>query len=195
MQAIQDLLTFAIEATTIIGFGGIIAHDIWQQSRRFMQGHCLPVAPFVAAVPVTDEAHEIDQMTHGEEPVPQELISDMVREIIQSLVEETSDPVPEAPIVVDPWEAPITTSSPRYWVRVAKPQLIKPLLTLCPAKEVKPATTPQPTTAPQMDLNALNAEALRKLCSQHGIAWRDVRGKNRHATKAMMVFQLERVAA
>jgi len=99
-------------------------------------------------------------------------------------------PEPEVAIA-DPWEAPITTSS-RRWVS-RQSQTIKPVLALCPAKEeIKPVTKPQPTP---IDLNALDAVALRKLCTQYKIQWRDVRGKNRHATKAMMVFQLNQQAA
>lgn len=102
----------------------------------------------------------------------------------------TPDPEPEVPAIADPWEAPITTDG-RRWVS-RQPQPIKPVLALCPAKEeVKPVTKPQPT---QFDLNALDAVTLRKLCTQHGIAWRDVKGKNRHATKAMMIFQLNQKA-
>jgi len=107
--------------------------------------------------------------------------------------EEAATPVPQPEEVVaiaDPWEAPITTSS-RRWVS-RQPESIKPVLALCPAKkEIKPVTKPQPT---QIDLNALDAVALRKLCSQYKIQWRDVRGKNRHATKAMMIFQLNQKA-
>jgi hypothetical protein len=101
-----------------------------------------------------------------------------------------SQPEPEVVAIADPWEAPITTSSRRWISR--QPESIKPVLVLCPAKEeVKPVTKPQPT---QIDLNALDAVTLRKLCSQHKIQWRDVRGKNRHATKAMMIFQLNQKA-
>jgi hypothetical protein len=104
----------------------------------------------------------------------------------------TTEPQPEPEVAIaDPWEAPITTSS-RRWVS-RQPESIKPVLALCPAKEgVKPVTKPQPT---QIDLNALDAVALRKLCSQYKIQWRDVRGKNRHATKSMMIFQLNQKSA
>jgi len=106
--------------------------------------------------------------------------------------EEVATPVPQPEpevVIADPWEAPITTSS-RRWVS-RQPESIKPVLALCPAKEVKPATKPQPTP---IDFNALDAVALRKLCSQYKIQWRDVRGKNRHATKSMMIFQLNQKA-
>ena len=100
-------------------------------------------------------------------------------------------PVPEPEVAIaDPWEAPITTSSRRWVSRQSQP--IKPVLALCPAKEeIKPVTKPQPT---QIDLSALDAGTLRKLCSQYKIQWRDVRGKNRHATKSMMIFQLNQQA-
>jgi hypothetical protein len=96
---------------------------------------------------------------------------------------------PNTPVIPDPWEAPATTSG-RRWVS-PQPQPIKPALALCPAKDVKPQTRLQ---QPEIDLNALDAVALRKLCSQYKIQWRDVRGKNRHATKAMMIFQLNQKA-
>lgn len=99
-------------------------------------------------------------------------------------------PEPEIPAIPDPWETPATTSV-RRWVS-RHPQAVTPVLALCPAKEeVKAVTKPQPT---QFDLNALDAVTLRKLCTQHGIAWKGVRGKNRHATKAMMIFQLSQKA-
>jgi len=84
---------------------------------------------------------------------------------------------PDTPVIPDPWEAPITTDGRRWVNRQPQP--------------IKPVTKPQPT---QIDLNALDAVALRKLCSQYKIQWRDVRGKNRHATKAMMIFQLNQKA-
>jgi hypothetical protein len=96
---------------------------------------------------------------------------------------------PDTPVIPDPWEAPITTDG-RRWVS-RQPQPIKPVLALCPAKYVEPQTRLQ---QPEIDLNALDAATLRKLCTQHGIAWRDVRGKNRHATKSMMIFQLNQKA-
>ena len=102
-------------------------------------------------------------------------------------VEEVAAPEPELEVAIaDPWEATITSSS-RRWVS-RQPQPIKPVLALCPAKE---EVKPQPT---QIDLNALDPTTLRKLCSQHGINWKNARGKNRHATKAMMIFQLTQKA-
>jgi hypothetical protein len=58
---------------------------------------------------------------------------------------------------------------------------------------VAPAATEQPAT--EIDLTALDPATLRKLCTQYGVRWRDVRGQNRHATKAMMIFQLNQKAA
>lgn len=56
------------------------------------------------------------------------------------------------------------------------------------------AIAPEPQQ-PEIDLNALAPTTLRKLCTQHQIAWRHARGKNRHATKAMMIFQLQQLKA
>jgi hypothetical protein len=58
---------------------------------------------------------------------------------------------------------------------------------------VAPAASEQPAT--EIDLNNLDPATLRKLCSQYKIQWRDVRGKNRHATKSMMIFQLNQKSA
>lgn len=111
---------------------------------------------------------------------------------------ETSEAQPETPAIADPWEAPTAPATApaavnRRWV-ATKPQSVKPVLALCPAKESKPVESAEITeevTELQIDLNALDAMKLRKLCSEYKIQWRDVRGKNRHATKAMMVTQLE----
>ena len=53
---------------------------------------------------------------------------------------------------------------------------------------VAPAASLQPAT--EIDLTALDPTTLRKLCTKHQIAWKHARGKNRHATKSMMVYQL-----
>jgi hypothetical protein len=107
-----------------------------------------------------------------------------------SEISETSEAQPEAPVIADPWEAPAAPAVVnRRWV-ATKPQPIKPVLALCPAKESKPVESAEATEF-EIDLNALDAMKLRKLCTEFKIQWRDVRGKNRHATKAMMVSQLE----
>jgi hypothetical protein len=53
---------------------------------------------------------------------------------------------------------------------------------------VAPAASEQPET--EIDLTALDPTTLRKLCTKHQIAWKHARGKNRHATKSMMIHQL-----
>jgi hypothetical protein len=171
---IQTALTAATEIIALAGITGIAAHAIWKQHTTWMKMYCPPVAAY----------------TGVEEEVA------------------TTEPQPEPEVAIaDPWEAPITTSSRHFdkaqcprWVS-RQPESIKPVLALCPVKEeIKPvtlrqssvSTKPQPT---QIDLNALDAVALRKLCSQYKIQWRDVRGKNRHATKGMMIFQLNQKSA
>ncbi|MBD1929798.1 hypothetical protein H6F74_26710 [Trichocoleus sp. FACHB-90] len=96
----------------------------------------------------------------------------------------------EAAEVPDPWmlpadKAPIAAPQ--------QPKAIAPLL-LLPAAPEQPesAVTEQPKV--EINLNALDSGTLRKLCTQYGIAWRNVRGQGRHLTKGAMVFQLERVA-
>jgi hypothetical protein len=166
---IQSALTAVTEITAIAGLTGIAAHAIWKQHTNWMSAYCPTVAPYTPDTRVEEEVATTEPQHFDEAQCP---------------------PEPEVAIA-DPWEAPITTSS-RRWVS-RQPESIKPVLALCPAKkEIKPVTKPQPT---QIDLNALDAVALRKLCSQYKIQWRDVRGKNRHATKSMMIFQLNQKSA
>ena len=73
----------------------------------------------------------------------------------------------------------------------------QPIYTEQPETQVE-VEAPEPATEQpkvEIDLNALDSGTLRKLCTQYGIAWRNVRGHGKHLTKASMVFQLERVAA
>ena len=108
------------------------------------------------------------------------------------------EPVTEEPAIADPWEMPITTSSRRWASR--KPA--QPCLYLLPpaqeeAKPVTPSHKPATKKTQQpldVNLDNLDATTLRKLCTKHGIAWRNVRGQNRHATKAMMLHQLREKA-
>lgn len=46
MEALQNLLTIAIETVAIAGFTGIIAHAIWKQHTNWMTQYCPPVAPY-----------------------------------------------------------------------------------------------------------------------------------------------------
>jgi len=125
------------------------------------------------------------QLQVSVQPVPTTVPMRETSEISQTL--ETK---PEAPAIADPWETPVTpVSVSRRWV-AAKSQPVKPILALCPAKETKPVESAEASVF-EIDLNALDAMKLRKLCTEFKIQWRDVRGKNRHATKATMVAQLE----
>jgi len=100
----------------------------------------------------------------------------------------TAVPQPEPKMAIadddDIWKTPILTSAPRYWERPS--QEIKPALMLLPAaSEIKKSEQPL-----EINLNSLDPTTLRKLCTQYKIAWKNARGKNRHATKSMMVYQL-----
>jgi len=159
---IQSALTAATEVIAIAGITGIAAHAVWKQHTNWMSAYCPPVK---AENLTTDEelAHYIDQLTHGEESVPEELISEIAREVIESLTEEVEPVTKPQPTPID-LNALDAASDP-----------------------MSRASFKQPTP---IDLSALDAATLRKLCSQYKIQWRDVRGKNRHATKGMMIFQL-----
>lgn len=112
-------------------------------------------------------------------------------------MEEVEQPQPEQSkveaIASDIWEEDITTSSPRYWV--SQPKSLKPTLALMPAQEeVKPVAPTRKTTTKktlEIDLNNLDAAALRKLCTQHQVNWRNFLGKGKHMKKATMIEQLQ----
>ncbi len=108
-----------------------------------------------------------------------------------------SPDIPQA--LADIWDSGVSTSAPRYWVRQS--QSIKPALMLMPAKEEIKAVTPTRRPAIkksqqplEINLNSLSAATLRKLCTKHGINWRNARGQGKHLTKAAMIFQLEQKA-
>jgi superfamily II DNA/RNA helicase len=96
--------------------------------------------------------------------------------------------------ISDPWEESVTAlPQARQWVFTVKPQPVKPVLALCPAKDEPKVEPVKPVVASttQTDLNKLDAGKLRKLCTEYGIKWRNIHGKNRHASKTEMVSQLE----
>jgi hypothetical protein len=165
---IQSALTVTIEIIAIAGFTGIAAHAVFKQHAK--SAAIYTEVPHATAAPQIEPGTEVDTE-------------------VDTTLESPDIPPQKEAIADDIWETPVVTSAPRYWVR--QPQSIKPTLALCPAKNVEPQTRLQ---QPEIDLNALDAVALRKLCSQYKIQWRDVRGKNRHATKTMMIFQLNQKA-
>lgn len=89
----------------------------------------------------------------------------------------TAAPQPMEP---DPWELP-TPPGPEL-APPRGPQL-KPLLLLPPANPVQEVTDPP-------ELAGLNVIALRKLCTQQGVKWRNAHGKNKHLKKAEMIAAL-----
>jgi hypothetical protein len=179
---LQELLTYAIEFIAIGGFVGILAHHITQNCisvpipQSSSQTALAPVAPSVAIEPAP-------AYTLSVEPTP-------------VIVEPQSQSQLEQPCIADPWELPILTSS-RCW---STHQPIKPVLALCPAVENVVAAEDQKVsnfqendTTSLTDLRKLDSAKLRKLCTQKGIVWRNVRGKGKHLTKPMMIEQLEQL--
>jgi len=66
----------------------------------------------------------------------------------------------------------------------------KPVLCLPPAREVKEVERKsRPKAKAQPDLHKLSSVQLRSVCSQRGIAWRNVAG-GKHLTKAQMIERL-----
>lgn len=86
------------------------------------------------------------------------------------------------------------------WGRVVEPiqpqrlevRHFSPVLALPQALEIKGGVNlPIPEIEETDLITKLDVPALRKLCDRHQIAWRHVRGKNRHMNKQVMVFQLQ----
>ena len=104
--------------------------------------------------------------------------------------ETEAQPEPEE-AMPDPWTIP-ADEAPSPVQQQTK--AIAPLLLLPAAPEQpEPAVTEQPKA--EINLSALDSSTLRKLCTQYGIAWKNIRGRGKHMKKDAMVFQLERVAA
>lgn len=82
---------------------------------------------------------------------------------------------PEAPAVVEAVEVKQPAAQPEVQAEEVE-------TTAAPTASEQPAT--------EIDLTALDPTTLRKLCTKHQIAWKHARGKNRHATKSMMIHQL-----
>lgn len=173
---IQSALTAAAQIIALAGFTGIAAHAIFKEHAK--------TAFIYAELPHATPAPQIEPDTEVDTGVDTTLL--------------TPDIPPQQEAIADIWDSGVSTSAPRYWVR--QPEPIKPALMLMPAKEeaksVAPtrAATKKSQQPLEINLNSLDSAALRKLCSKHGIAWRNVRGKGKHLTKAAMVFQLEQKA-
>jgi hypothetical protein len=135
---------------------------VLQYSWKKTMGVCSWQAPYATPTQAAEEVQTIAPVCTDATPELIQTTQSVVEDAWEEVATTEPQPAPEIPAITDPWEAPITSST-RRWV----------------------SRQPQP-----IDLNALDAATLRKLCTQHGIAWRDVRGKNRHATKAMMIHQL-----
>lgn len=177
-DAIQNLLTLAIEATVVIGLGAIAL----KEAINFCKSNHLPI-------PSPNPAYK-----------PSELLKLAVRELaseaglkVDSPLESPDIPAPAGKEIDTPKTQAILADAPtslslRVTLRPASP--IAPVEE--PAEEVAPATvepTPETAIAPQ-DLKALDPFALRKLCQQYGIKWRNALGKNKHLPKPAMVAQL-----
>ncbi|MBD1890483.1 hypothetical protein [Coleofasciculus sp. FACHB-SPT9] len=95
-------------------------------------------------------------------------------------------------------KACIPQAVPQVEEKAEEATALEPIHVAQPEIQVE-VETPEPAASEQpkveIDLNALDSGTLRKLCSQYGIAWRNVRGQGKHLKKAAMVFQLEQVAA
>lgn len=174
---IQSALTAAAQIIALAGFTGIAAHAIFKEHAK--------TAAIYAEVPHATPAPQIEPDTEVDTGVDTTLL--------------TPDIPPQQEALADIWDSGVSTSAPRYWVRQS--QSIKPALMLMPAKEEIKAVTPtgKPATKKsqqplEINLNSLDSAALRKLCTKHGINWRNARGQGKHLTKAAMIFQLEQKA-
>lgn len=122
-ELIQAGLTNLITFTAIAGFAGCVMHSFYVSHQQFMAEYCPPVALLESILPIDNSNSkskylQVEKKTKAIAPITP----------ITQQAEE------------DIWEAPIATSSPRYWVRSTQPQ--QPTLYLLPPakEEIKPAT-------------------------------------------------------
>ena len=119
------------------------------------------------------------------------------REAALARVRAPQQPQPEAQgepeeTMPDPWTMPVAeapTAAPQQQTEAIAPLLLLPAA----PEQPEPAVTEQPKV--EINLTALDSSTLRKLCTQYGIAWKNIRGRGKHLKKDAMIFQLEQVAA
>jgi hypothetical protein len=172
---LQELLTYAADVIALTGLIGLPLHAIITSHINEVKSWGTPHA------------------TPEEAPAPALTVEPMPQVGIEvPAVDSVPQPEIEQPVIDDPWELPIATGSRRWATR----QPVKPVLALCPAKETFKASVSTATTvSAQINLKKLDLAALRKLCTQYGINWKNVRGKGKHLTKAAMISQLEQTIA
>lgn len=163
---IQSALTATIEFVAIAGFGGIIAHAFITSHCRWMATYCPPVTPFV------EETNSDADSLYARAKELEELAQKKLDKY--PLLGEDIKPLEE--LAIAPVAAPVETdednSTSKYF------ELEK-----------------EETVQSEIELSALDSTILRNLCTQHGITWKNVRGKGKHLTKAAMIFQLQRLTA
>ena len=126
METLQNLLTIAIEATAIIGFGGIALHAFWSSHCKWMAEYCPTIEP-VAVEPVAVEPVAV-------EPVAVEPAVVEPPTVEPAVVE----PVAVEPVVVEPVvEEPATVESAATEPATTEPAAVEPMLSKYEAMNVK----------------------------------------------------------
>ncbi len=96
MEALQNLLTIAVEVIAIAGLTGIFAHAIGSQHCRFMSEYCPAVKPF-----------QEDAIRNLPQPEPQEILAQLEAKPEVKPVTEVTPAIEVAKIV----NKPITTNN------------------------------------------------------------------------------------
>lgn len=151
-EFIQAFLTNLITFTAIAGLSGIILRDFYTSHCRWMQTYCPQVAPAAASNPPTDTVNlslkyfEVGKVETGEAIAP---------------IAPSQEPQPAE--FENIWEAPIATSSPRYWMRPT--QLQQPTVYLLPAakEEVKPKKSRKTPASPKAPAKSRTTRRSRKV--------------------------------
>ena len=94
MQAIQHILTLAIEVFAIAGFGGIFLHALYTHHQRWMQEHCPPVEPYNPDACVIPPACVL---TCALPELPQDTATATPEATPETAIPATDDPAPVAP--------------------------------------------------------------------------------------------------
>lgn len=173
MEFAQAFLTAAIEVVAIAGFGGILLHALHSSHCKWLTTYCPPVKPY-------DPAEETMQ-----EEIPAAPTTQAAEEPIRSRFGD-------ADLNVNPsLEPKHSASSIVLEQAIAQQQQAEDQPQPAQAQEEANAVAEKVVMLTDAEIDAaFKVPVLRALCDQHGIVWKDVRGKNKHALKPAMIQAL-----
>jgi hypothetical protein len=166
MESIQDALTYAIEAITVVGISGIVAHALFAAHCQWKNTYCPPVAPFQegASCATPQSAQETQALVEAELIPAAEKISQAAKKLVTESI-------------------PATDTALNCLKQVAKSSKT------CAKKEPN-KLQPISVGAAAVDYAAMTSEQLRKECALQGLNWRSGGDYGKPMKKAQMLAAL-----